>query len=366
VIFDQYNYASIIPLRRRERIFYAIQATGNGHIARALELMPWLKQYGDVDVFLSGSNSNLTFDLPVKYRSKGLSLFYGNRGGLDYYKMWRELNIQRIWNEAKQLPVEKYDIVVNDFESITSLACWLKKIPSISIGHQASFQSSKVPRPAAKNIISEFVLRNYAKASAYIGLHFEQYDDFIFNPILKKEIRDAEPTDKGYITVYLSHYPDEVVAKHLKLLSDTKFEIFSKKVRSVIVEGNITFIPISNKAFNKSLINCSGVITGAGFETPAEALYLGKKLLCVPIKGQYEQLCNAAALERFNVPLIPSVDKNFSSSIVSGLGEGSPKPLHLTHSTYEIVQHAMETARSISRSSIDPDVVLNNKNFIFQ
>ncbi len=33
------------------KIFYAIQATGNGHIARAIELMPYLQQYGDVDVF---------------------------------------------------------------------------------------------------------------------------------------------------------------------------------------------------------------------------------------------------------------------------------------------------------------------------
>jgi len=364
VTFNECNYTSILP-RERGRIFYAIQATGNGHIARAMELMPYLKQYGDVDVFLSGSNSNLAFDLPVKYRSKGLSLFYGNCGGLDYHKMWNELNFKRIWNEAKQLPVEEYDIVINDFESITSLACKLKKVPSVSVGHQASFQSPKVPRPSEKNIIGEIVLRKYATARAYIGLHFEQYDDFIFNPVIKEEILKAEPTDKGYITVYLSHYADEVVAKHLKLLKDVRFEIFSKQVKSTVVDGNISFIPIGNKAFNESLIHCRGIITGAGFETPAEALYLRKKILCLPIKGQYEQLCNAVALQRFNVPVVSSIDDRLSSSIINWLNSSNPKPLNLTHSTYDVVQHVTQTARSINKHPQIENAVLN-KEFIFQ
>ena len=62
-----YNYFVHSFSRRRLKIFYAIQATGNGHITRAMELMPYLKQYGDVDVFLSGSNSNLAFDTRTKY-----------------------------------------------------------------------------------------------------------------------------------------------------------------------------------------------------------------------------------------------------------------------------------------------------------
>jgi spore coat polysaccharide biosynthesis predicted glycosyltransferase SpsG len=109
------------------KIFYAVQATGNGHIARAVELLPFIRQYGTVDVFLSGSNSDLQTDLPVKYRSKGLSLFYHKNGGLDYWRMLKELSVVTAYNDARQLPVEKYDVVINDFESITSLACRLKK-----------------------------------------------------------------------------------------------------------------------------------------------------------------------------------------------------------------------------------------------
>jgi len=41
------------------KIFYAVQATGNGHISRAMQLLPYLRRYGNVDIFLSGSNSQL-------------------------------------------------------------------------------------------------------------------------------------------------------------------------------------------------------------------------------------------------------------------------------------------------------------------
>ena len=58
------------------KILYSIQATGNGHISRAMELIPHLREYGNVDVFLSGANSTLALDAPIKYRSKGISLFY--------------------------------------------------------------------------------------------------------------------------------------------------------------------------------------------------------------------------------------------------------------------------------------------------
>jgi uncharacterized protein (TIGR00661 family) len=330
----------------RLRILYAVQATGNGHIARAMQLMPYLQQYGEVDVFLSGSNSNLDAALPVKYRSKGLSLFYGNRGGLDYKKMWKELKLSRIWKEANDLPVDKYDLVINDFESITAIACKLKKVPSIGFGHQASFISDNSPKPKKKDFIGEWVLKNYATATSYIGLHFESYDDFIFSPIIKDNIIQATPSNEGHVSVYLSHYSDEVVVDALSKCKDVPFQVFSKKVKTVEQKGNITLMPISNEGFNNSMISSAGVITGAGFETPAEALYLGKKLLCLPIRGQYEQLCNAAALLRFKVKIVDKIENDFNYTIQEWISGLNPMPLILHQSTKEIVEKVIEKGMS--------------------
>ena len=283
------------------KILYAIQATGNGHISRAMELLPHLQEYGTVDIFLSGDNSNLTMDAPVKYRSKGLSLYYNCTGGLDYWQITKAFKLSRLKKEIQELPVEKYNLVINDFEYITAAACAKKKIPSVNFGHQASFQSNQTPRPEKRSSTGEWVLKNYAKASRYIGLHFNAYDNFIFPPVIKKEILEAESSDKQYITVYLPSFCEQQLKDLLNSLTDFRFEVFCRETTQPFHIRNIHFLPVNKNRFNKSLIHCTGIITGAGFETPAEALHLGKKLMCIPIKGQYEQQCKAAALQEMGV-----------------------------------------------------------------
>ncbi|MGN6494915.1 MAG: glycosyltransferase family protein [Agriterribacter sp.] len=293
------------------KIFYAIQATGNGHISRAMELLPYLQAYGQVDLFLSGANSTLSLDAPVKYRSQGLSLFYTCKGSLDYLSMLKKISPLRLKREVAELPVNEYDLVINDFECITSIACRQKKVPSVNFGHQASFMSQKTPRPAEPSKVGEWILKNYAKASTYVGLHFEQYDDFILPPVIKSEIWNAKPINGGYITVYLPSYCDCEIRKFFAKLTNYRFQVFSKEVQYTTKENHLTFIPVGKKAFNDSLVHCDAIICGAGFETPAEALHLNKKMMAMPIKGQYEQKCNAAALEKLGVKTLPELPENF-------------------------------------------------------
>ncbi|MGK2862447.1 MAG: glycosyltransferase family protein [Chitinophagaceae bacterium] len=56
--------------------------------------------------------------------------------------------------------------------------------------------------------------------------------------------------------------------------------------------GNRTFLPDNKSFFNQSYNHCSGIITGSGFETPAEALHPRKKIITIPIRGQDEQQYN--------------------------------------------------------------------------
>lgn len=303
------------------KIFYAIQATGNGHISRAMELLPHLEQYGTIDIFLSGANSSLMLDAPIKYRSNGLSLFYNCTGGLDYWKMMRGYQPLKLKKEIQELPVEKYDLVINDFEYITAAACARKKIPSVQFGHQASFQSNQTPRPGNKSSVGEWLLKNYAKTTHHIGLHFEKYDEFIFHPVIKKEILQAKPTDKNYITVYLPSYCEPQLEQIFHPLKEFRFQIFSKETTELKSSGNIQFLPVVRVLFNQNLIHCAGIITGGGFETPAEALHLGKKIISVPIRGQYEQVCNAAALEKIGITCLQKIDENFASVFYNWIEE---------------------------------------------
>jgi len=323
------------------KILYAVQATGNGHISRAMELLPFLKEYGEVDLFLSGSNSTLQLDAPIRYRSKGISLFYDCNGQLDIWKMLSHFHPLHIYQMTKDLPVEKYDVVLNDFEAITSLACARKKIPSIQFGHQASFQSKKTPRPEKINNLGEWILLHYAKATHYFGLHFECYDKNIYSPVIKKQIREAEPTNKGHITVYLPAYCMNQLQSCFSRFSDLRFEIFAHEIKSPTREHNIVWMPVSKDIFNKSMIGCDGMITGGGFETPAEGLYLKKKMIAIPISGQYEQQCNAAALKRIGVPVLKSLEELTIEFFENWHSQNKCPDIRYKHTTEEIVEELM-------------------------
>jgi len=320
------------------KIFYAIQATGNGHISRATQLYPYLQKFGEVDFFLSGNNASLNIELPIKFRSAGCSLHYSKCGGLNYWEIAKNIQPVQMYKEAKSLPLKEYDVVINDFDSITSLACKIQKVHSVQFGHQASFVSKNTPRPEKKSVLGEMILKHYANSPKNIGLHFEKYDSFIHPPIIKDEIVQAEPKDLKHITVYLPSFDKDCLEKAFNKLSDLHFHWFLNEVQSKHTIGNITYFPVNQKLFNESLIHCQGIITGGGFETPAEALYLGKKILSIPIRDHYEQECNAAALKKLGVPVAYEVGDNFDEIIENWLNTPTIYPKMQANNINETLQ----------------------------
>ncbi len=325
------------------KIFYAIQATGNGHISRATQLYPYLQKFGQVDFFLSGNYASLKTDLPIKYKSDGCSLHYSKCGGLDYWEIAKNIQPIQMYKDAKSLPLKDYDVVINDFDSITSLACKMQKVHSVQFGHQASFVSENTPRPEKRSIKGEIILKHYANSPKQIGLHFEKYDSFIHPPIIKDEIVQAEPKDLKHITVYLPSFDKECLEKAFNKLSDVEFHWFLNDIQTKHTVGNITYFPVNQKLFNESLIHCHGIITGGGFETPAEALYLGKKILSIPIRDHYEQECNAAALKRLGVPVVYEVGDNFGQIIENWLNSVVIYPKMEANNIPETLQFLFDT-----------------------
>lgn len=292
------------------KILYAIQGTGNGHIARAEEIAPMLSDYGKVDLFVSGAQADIKLSIPVKYKSKGLSFFFGTKGGIDFLKTFKNNSSRRVVREIKEFPVEKYDLVINDFEAITAWACHKRNIPCFALSHQYALLSPKVPRPKHFDPIGTWFLNNYAPVREGVGFHFEAYDSTIFTPVIRERVRNTSPTDLGHYTVYLPAYDDKKLLKLFMKFSGVQWHIFSKHVSRPYHVGRISVFPVDNEAFSVSMASAHGVLCGAGFETPAEALYLQKKLLVVPMKNQHEQHFNAASLKHLGVPAVKKVSKN--------------------------------------------------------
>ena len=291
------------------KILYAIQGTGNGHVARAEEVIPQLCEFGKVDLFLSGAQCEINLPYPVKYKSKGLSFYFGKNGGIDFYKTLKFNSSKRVIKEIGELPVENYDLVINDFEAISAWACKRKKVPCYSLSHQFSLISKSVPVPSKTDPVGKWFLKNYAPVKKGIGFHFEKYDQFIHTPVIRNKIRWSRPVSKGHFTIYLPAYGDNAIVDLLEQFPKIKWQVFSKHSLLPYHVGNIQFFPVDSEKFQKSLASSSGIICGAGFETPAESLHLGKKLMVIPMKNQYEQHCNAAALKSMGVPIINKIGK---------------------------------------------------------
>jgi uncharacterized protein (TIGR00661 family) len=292
------------------KILYAIQGTGNGHISRAREIIPHLQQHGAVDILISGTQADVRLVQEVKYELHGFSFIFGKRGGVNHYETWKSMNLTRFAKDMKRLPLEEYDLILNDFEPVTAWACKRRGLESVGLSHQASFQSALVPKPKSIDW-AQLVMKYYAPATHYVGFHFEKYDHFIHTPVIRSEIRNLQVTNAGHYTVYLPAIDDRHLVPVLQQMPGIEWQVFSKHSLVDYSSGNVNVSPVNNERFNASLASCEGLLTGGGFEGPAEALFLGKKLLVVPMKFQYEQQCNAFALKKFGVPVIWGSNKNW-------------------------------------------------------
>ncbi len=289
------------------RVLYAIQGTGNGHLSRARDIIPALRQRCETDILVSGTQADVILPFDVNYNLKGLSFIFGKKGGVDVWNTYIKANMKRLREEIKSIPIKKYDFVINDFEPVSAWACLKKKVPCISLSHQGALLDKNVPKPKGNDVFGKYILRNYAPSQKRVGLHFCKYSKNIYTPVIRKEIRDLEIIDKGHYTVYLPSYDDKQLIENLRKFKGVRWQIFSKHNKKVIINENIEIYPLSNDSFISSMASATGVLCGAGFETPAEAMFMGKKLLVIPMKSQYEQRCNAIALKSMGVQVVPKL-----------------------------------------------------------
>ncbi|MCO4293093.1 glycosyl transferase [Solitalea sp. MAHUQ-68] len=325
------------------KILYAIQGTGNGHISRARDIIPHLQNYGELDLLISGTQADVSLTQSVGYKLHGFSFVFGKKGGVDHWKTFKIMNLKQLYTDIKRLPLEQYDLIINDFEPVTAWACKLRKLPIVGLSHQSAFLSEKSPRP--EHVLpqwEELVLKHYAPVKESIAFHFERYDSFINTPVIRKEIRELEPTNNGHYTVYLPAHDDVTLVEHLKQVKGVKWEVFSKHSSQNYTVENVEVLSINNQLFNKSLASCEGFLTGGGFEGPAEALFLGKKILSIPMLNQWEQQCNAEALRLMGVPVIRKIDDLFAAKVKHWVEEGHVIKVNYPDETEKVIESLMK------------------------
>lgn len=333
------------------KILYAIQGTGNGHLSRARDVYPELCKHGEVDVLISGIQADVDVPFPVKYSLRGLSFIFGTRGGVSISATARSLRLPTLLRDIRCLPVRDYDLIVNDFEPVSAWAAKLRGLRCVSLSHQWAVLHASAPRATGKDWLGAAILRHYAPVSRGYGFHFHAFAENVFTPVIRREVRALTSTDEEHYTVYLPAYADSALVAAFSRFPDVHWQVFSKHNRESFVQGNVSVQPINNEAFLQSMASSAGVLCGAGFEGPAEALFLRKKLLAIPMQGQYEQQCNAAALAELGVPIIPHLDERQHDRILSWLESSTRVRVDYPDQTAAIIDRVVrENAPAVRRT----------------
>ena len=310
------------------RILFGVQGTGNGHISRSRELVRKLKEDGhEVEVIVSGRREEELREIEIfePYRvMKGMTLVT-YRGKLNYMETMFQLDFSRLMSDVLTLDTSGLDLIITDFEPVTSMAARIRGVPSLGFGHQYAFRYN-IPETRG-NIFEKYTLLNFAPARYNAGLHWHHFNQPIFPPVIPPSLYGGarpEPV-KGKVLVYLPFEEVDDVTAFVSPFADYDFHIYGK-VTEDRDEGHLHYRAYSRDGFLRDLMECTGVVCNAGFELPGEALHLGRKLLLRPLDGQIEQGSNALAMEQLGYGMaIHSLDGEVLGAWLEKPGR---EPLH--------------------------------------
>lgn len=279
------------------KIYFGVQATGNGHISRCRELVAKLEQQGAVvDVLLSGRGRYFGEVIPefgrYDYR-EGLTL-HSEAGKVNIAKSVYKNNFHKYRRDIKALDVSSYDLILTDFEPLSARAARRARKPVISISNQNSLLYPKIG-DCLKTIDKTF-LKKFVPADQYVGLFYHHFGQSVLPPVMYLADKIEEQPSTERLLVYLPFEHPVAISKVL-LGQKAEFDIFHPSIRSPIVQDNCSWWPISVDEFSDRFSRTKKVICNAGFGLTSEAVNANKDLLVKPVSRQPEQIANALALE---------------------------------------------------------------------
>ncbi len=325
------------------KVLYAVQGTGNGHLARARTLVPIIARYAEVDVLVSGSQVEIDLGFPIAYKFHGLGFVFGKNGGVSIPQTLRSIKLLHLIKDWRTINLNNYDFIINDFEPIVAWKSKWGNKPCLGFSHQRAVLHPKAPRTAKKDLLGEFILKHYAPTKAGIGFHFTAYDAHTQTPIVRDEIRALKPEKCGHYTVYLPAYSSETLVEILQQIP-AEWQVFSKHNKTEERHANVWVRPVNSAAFVESMRTADGVLCGAGFETPAEALFWDKKLMVIPMANQYEQQLNAESLRELGVPTLDMLNHEAIPHIQSWIAEEAPIDVSFPDNAEQAVKELMRLA----------------------
>lgn len=295
------------------KILYGVVGEGMGHATRSKVTLQYLVSQGhQVKVVVSGRAYDFlrkSFDDVTEI--VGLEMKYVD-GAMD-----RDGSVLKNVLKVPGMVIENVgayledarkfgpDAIISDFESFAYMFGRAHGVPILSIdnqqiisrcihdpqiteGHQVDFQSTKafiklkLPNCEHYAITTFFYPEIKAKY---------QHNTTLVPSILRQSILDAKRSQAGHVLVYQTSTSDTRLVDTLNTQSQQKFIVYG--LRRDEVRGNCVIKNFSEQGFVDDLASANAVIANGGLSLIGEALYLGKPVLSVPVKHQFEQVMNA-------------------------------------------------------------------------
>ena len=257
------------------KILYAIQTTGNGHLARAQSIIPRLKEIADIDIITSGPKNDFLLEEKPIYHYYGLTFFYTDTGAVNWLKTIFLNNYFRFIKEIISCPVIKYDLIINDFEPVSAWSAKFKNIKCFELTNQYSMGLKNIPKPNNYSRIVLHAIKYIIPSNLGYGYHYKKYTDRIFFPIIRDKVRNLDISRSDEIIIYLPTYsPSNLIEVISQLPQNKKWTIFSADVKSREIISKVNLEPLSEELFLENLHHVMGLFVLAGLQQHLRQFFL--------------------------------------------------------------------------------------------
>ena len=312
------------------KFLFIVQGEGRGHMTQAQVLKGILEKQGhSIEAVILGTSKRRkvpayffdSFQCPVypfpspnfitdsenKSIRIGATITENLKKAPLFYRTLKQID--------QYIKLHQPDSIINFYDMIGGLynMVYRPKARFIAIGHQYLAFHPEFDFANQKNIYN-FLFKLNTKITCFgadttIALSLYPPPDAKMNneqkvwpPLVKESIKKIKVKEGDFFLGYAvnSGYAQDIMLT-AKENPGSKIEAFwdnSEMPDHYQPLPNLVFHQICEKHFIEKMASCKGFLTTAGFESIGEAMYMGKPVLMVPVKGQYEQHCNAIDAEK--------------------------------------------------------------------
>jgi uncharacterized protein (TIGR00661 family) len=306
---------------------------GMGHATRSKVVLEHLLARGhDVKIVVSGrAHALLAKSFPDVVEIRGLTIRYvDNRMDRDGTLARNVLaapwmlaaNVKSYFAKVARF---RADAVISDFDSFAYLFAKRHGLPIMSIDNQQIISRCKLgkfARQGAKvdyEMTKAFVRAKLPGCDHYVVTSFFQppvrnrfkKNTTLVPPIVRGPILEAKEHayNGNHVLVYQTSASDSTLLDQLERAGAYEFVVYG--LRRSGRRGNIVIKDFSEAGFVDDLATSRAVVCNGGLSLIGEALYLGKPVLSIPVRNQYEQVLNARYLENLGYGLeAPKIDSD--------------------------------------------------------